>query len=306
MVAGALGFAVNDSGVAIPAMMIAMVVPWLLLLPVRGRCPTRDASSCHVVVGRSSSAGWAGARAAAGASAAPVFLRRNYRGADVATASGMVIVLAVRGRRGRGRGLAAAGWSGDVAADAGRSAMLVAAVGFGFLGLLDDLAGTESGGGFRRHLRRAARRPAHHRRREAGRRGAGGGGRRRPAGRRQPRAGCWSTPPSSPWPPTWPTCSTGRPGRTIKVGVVAFAVLAAVDGATAVLAGPGVAVGAGAALAGPDLQERAMLGDTGANVLGAAVGLAAVLVLDHPATRGGAGRPAGAQPGQRVGELLAR
>ena len=50
------------------------------------------------------------------------------------------------------------------------------------------------------------------------------------------------------------------------------------------LAGPGVAVGAGAALAGPDLQERGMLGDTGANVLGAAVGLAAVLVLDHPAT----------------------
>jgi len=31
IVAGALGFAVNDSGVAIPAMMIAMVVPWLLL-----------------------------------------------------------------------------------------------------------------------------------------------------------------------------------------------------------------------------------------------------------------------------------
>ena len=31
VVAGALGFAANDSGVAIPTMMIAMVVPWLLL-----------------------------------------------------------------------------------------------------------------------------------------------------------------------------------------------------------------------------------------------------------------------------------
>jgi hypothetical protein len=31
VVAGVLGFAVNDSGVAIPAMMIAMVVPWLLV-----------------------------------------------------------------------------------------------------------------------------------------------------------------------------------------------------------------------------------------------------------------------------------
>ena len=30
-VAGVLGFAVNDSGVAIPAMMIAMVVPWLIV-----------------------------------------------------------------------------------------------------------------------------------------------------------------------------------------------------------------------------------------------------------------------------------
>jgi hypothetical protein len=74
------------------------------------------------------------------------------------------------------------------------------------------------------------------------------------------------------------------PGRTIKVSVVAFAILAAVDGAGAALAGPGVAVGAGAALAGPDLQERAMLGDTGSNVLGAAVGLGAVIALDGPAT----------------------
>jgi fructose-specific phosphotransferase system IIC component len=35
LVAGGLGFALNDSGVAIPAMMIAMVVPWLLLLVFR-------------------------------------------------------------------------------------------------------------------------------------------------------------------------------------------------------------------------------------------------------------------------------
>jgi UDP-N-acetylmuramyl pentapeptide phosphotransferase/UDP-N-acetylglucosamine-1-phosphate transferase len=37
-------------------------------------------------------------------------------------------------------------------------------------------------------------------------------------------------------------------------------------------------------LAVPDLQEQAMLGDTGANVLGAAVGLAAVVALDRGPT----------------------
>jgi hypothetical protein len=74
------------------------------------------------------------------------------------------------------------------------------------------------------------------------------------------------------------------PGRTIKVGLIGFAVLAAADGASAALAGPGIAVGAAAALAVPDLQEQAMLGDTGANVLGAAVGLAAVIALGRAPT----------------------
>jgi hypothetical protein len=73
------------------------------------------------------------------------------------------------------------------------------------------------------------------------------------------------------------------PGRSIKVSVVAFAVLVAVDGASAVLSGPALAVGAGAALLVPDLRERCMLGDTGANVLGAVVGIGAVLVLGHEA-----------------------
>ena len=91
--------------------------------------------------------------------ALPAFRRQNYRGADLATASGLVIVLAVVLVVAVAEALDAAGWSGDVAADAGRSAMVVVAVGFGFLGLLDDLTGGESGGGFRRHL--AALRDGH-------------------------------------------------------------------------------------------------------------------------------------------------
>ncbi len=215
--------------------------------------------------------------------AAPIFQRRNYRDAEVATASGLAIVVAVVTVVAVAEALAAAGWSGDLEADTGRSAMLVAATGFGLLGLLDDLAGTSAGGGFRRHI-------------AAWREGRLTTGAVKLAGGALVAVAVVA--PVAPDNLGWLLVDAAvvalaanvanlldrAPGRTIKVSVVAFAVLAAVEGATAVLAGPGVAVGAGAALSGPDLQERGMLGDTGANVLGAAVGLGAVLVLEHPAT----------------------
>jgi hypothetical protein len=64
-----------------------------------------------------------------------------------------------------------------------------------------------------------------------------------------------------------------RPGRAIKVGLAASAALAATGAqARAVVAAP---AGAAIALLNEDLGERAMLGDAGANALGAMLGVAA-------------------------------
>jgi hypothetical protein len=76
------------------------------------------------------------------------------------------------------------------------------------------------------------------------------------------------------------------PGRTTKVALVAFVALVVAAGAEPVLAGVALVVGAGAGLLPADLAERLMLGDAGANVLGAVLGLGVVLAC-APATRTG-------------------
>ncbi|MFF0247540.1 hypothetical protein ACWEU6_32195 [Streptosporangium sandarakinum] len=76
-----------------------------------------------------------------------------------------------------------------------------------------------------------------------------------------------------------------RPGRAIKVGLLAGAPLLAAglrrgDPVAAALAA--LPLGASAALLPEDLGERAMLGDAGANALGALLGLAAAVTLGRP------------------------
>lgn len=80
-----------------------------------------------------------------------------------------------------------------------------------------------------------------------------------------------------------------RPGRAIKVATLSAGLIAGGSalagsgaGATAVAA----PLGAGLALLGEDLAERAMLGDAGANALGAMLGAAAAVSLPRPARAG--------------------
>jgi hypothetical protein len=73
------------------------------------------------------------------------------------------------------------------------------------------------------------------------------------------------------------------PGRTIKVSLIAFLLLATAASA-AELAAVAVVVGAGAGLLVPDVREQLMLGDAGANPLGGALGVGVVAAC-APSTR---------------------
>ncbi|MFG1710245.1 hypothetical protein ACFLIM_44455 [Nonomuraea sp. M3C6] len=76
-----------------------------------------------------------------------------------------------------------------------------------------------------------------------------------------------------------------RPGRAIKVGLLTGGPLLAASlfrGSPASAALAAIPLGAAAALLPDDLGERAMLGDAGANSLGALLGLAAVTRLGRP------------------------
>jgi hypothetical protein len=215
--------------------------------------------------------------------AIPVFDRENFRGRRLPTAVGVLVAL-VAVVVDAGVALAqAAGAEPDDAAVAGLRLVTVAALGFALLGLLDDLGGAGESGGFRGHLRSLA----------SGRLTTGaiklfGGAAvgvvvvsvREPdsLGRLLADGALVAL-----------AANLGNlldraPGRTSKVALLALVVLVIGAGAEPVLAGVALVVGAGGGLLPADLGERLMLGDAGANVLGAALGLGVVLAC-APVTR---------------------
>jgi UDP-GlcNAc:undecaprenyl-phosphate GlcNAc-1-phosphate transferase len=214
--------------------------------------------------------------------AAPALARRNYRDRPVPTAGGVLLVVAVlvieAGRAVTG----AVGFGDEPGLTLARSLVLFAVFGFGLLGLVDDLLGEEETRGFRGHVGALA----------DGRLTTGflklfGG------------AGIAVVLVAT------PGFASGRrlvtdallialaanlgnlldraPGRAIKAGLLAYFPLAWVLGTSAVGVAVAPVMGAAAGLLVPDLRERLMLGDTGANVIGAVLGLGVVLGLGQTA-----------------------
>jgi UDP-GlcNAc:undecaprenyl-phosphate GlcNAc-1-phosphate transferase len=223
---------------------------------------------------------WGMARPAFGVA---VFIRENFRGRPLPTAAGVIVVLVAILVAAAVALAVAAGAEPDAAAVSGLRLVTVAAVGFGVLGLLDDLGGAGESGGFRGHLYALA----------SGRLTTGaiklfGGAAvavvvvatREPdsLGRLLADGALVGL-----------AANLGNlfdraPGRTTKVALLALVLLVVGSGAEPVLAGVALVVGASAGLLPADLGERLMLGDAGANVVGAALGLGVVLAC-APATR---------------------
>ncbi|HEX2738247.1 MAG TPA: hypothetical protein VHP57_08945 [Acidimicrobiia bacterium] len=212
---------------------------------------------------------------------APTLMRHNYRDRIVPTAGGVLIVLAVLVVE-AGRAALGAIDIGRNGLTEARSLVLFAAFGFALLGLIDDLLAQGDDRGFRGHLRAL----------REGRLTTGflklfGG------------AGIAVVLVAS------PGFATGRrllvdallialaanlanlfdraPGRVIKVAIVAYVPLAVALGPSDIGVAIALVMGAAFGLLGDDLYERLMLGDTGANVIGAVLGLGVVIGLSETA-----------------------
>jgi UDP-GlcNAc:undecaprenyl-phosphate/decaprenyl-phosphate GlcNAc-1-phosphate transferase len=214
---------------------------------------------------------------------AQVFARTNHRGARVATGAGVVIVLSVLVSEAVLQLAESLDWEPNAVTDAPRAAVLILALGLGFLGLLDDLAGAGESGGFRGHLGAMV-----HGRFTTGTVKLFGGAAVAVVAVQGPRADTLGRVLADA--ALIALCANlanlfdRAPGRTLKVSLLAFVALVAATGAPAELLGVAVALGAGAGLLWPDLRERLMLGDAGANVLGGVLGLG-VVIATAPVTR---------------------
>ena len=215
-------------------------------------------------------------RASAPVLSSPALRRRNYRDHELATAGGIVIVLAVLVVEGARTAMAEFGVGEELSDSLLRSMVLFACFAFAFLGLIDDLLGTEADRGFRGHLQALA-----HGRLTTGAMKLFGGGvvaivltaaPGEVSGRRLLADAALVALAAN-----LGNLLDRAPGRTIKFGLIAYVPIALVAGTGPVGLALASVVGATVGLLPADLGERLMLGDTGANLFGAVLGLAIVL-----------------------------
>ncbi|MDQ1449589.1 MAG: hypothetical protein QOC79_2560, partial [Actinomycetota bacterium] len=218
--------------------------------------------------------------------------RSNHRGHTVPTAMGVLVVIAVVLVE-AGRSLFGAFGVGNAPGDAARLLVVLACVGFGLLGLIDDVAGTQSDHGFRGHVGALLSHgrmttgllkivgggalavvlvsASHAVVSGAGVSGAGVSGEGVSGARVVVDALIVALAANL------TNLFDRAPGRAIKVGLLAWVPFALVARADSVGVAVAPVVGAFAGLLGDDLRERLMLGDAGSNVIGAVLGLAVVL-----------------------------
>jgi UDP-N-acetylmuramyl pentapeptide phosphotransferase/UDP-N-acetylglucosamine-1-phosphate transferase len=208
--------------------------------------------------------------------ASPALERTNYRGHTLATAGGLFIILTVLVIDAGRSVLGAMGVGSETGLTQARLAVLFAVFGFGFLGMIDDLAAVGEDRGFKGHL-------------GALREGRVTTGLLKLVGGAAVAVVIVAT----------PGFKSGRtlivdaalialaanlgnlldraPGRTIKFGLVAYVPIAIAIGTAPIGIAAAPVMGASLGLLPDDLRERLMLGDTGANVIGAVLGLSVVL-----------------------------
>jgi UDP-GlcNAc:undecaprenyl-phosphate GlcNAc-1-phosphate transferase len=211
--------------------------------------------------------------------AEPLFARTNHRGITVPVGAGIILSLAVLAAAALEWALVGLGVDQEHLHIS--STVLVAALGFGLLGFLDDLVGTDDHKGFAGHLKalRSGRLTT------GGLKVLGGG-----ALAAVVTGGIDASRPGRFVVDTLLVALSANlgnlfdraPGRAIKLATVfgGLLVLTHVDAVKST--GLLVVLGAALGLAWFDLGEQLMLGDAGANVLGAVLGISVVLCCDLP------------------------
>ena len=208
----------------------------------------------------------------------PMFSRTNYRGVRLPTAVGLVIPMATVACSAALSMLTTLGWRPDRAGLDALSLTVTAVLGFGILGLLDDVAVDEGASGYRGHVTALLR----------GRLTAGS--LKMVAG---PAVALIVVAPFADdsavrmlldgalvaLAANLANLFDRAPGRVAKVSLLCAGALVAGTAAAPELLGLAVVSDAVFALIVPDLREQMMLGDSGANPIGAALGLASVLSL---------------------------
>jgi UDP-N-acetylmuramyl pentapeptide phosphotransferase/UDP-N-acetylglucosamine-1-phosphate transferase len=206
-------------------------------------------------------------------------MRQNYQGVSLPTCAGIVLTLALLLVEAARSVFASIGIGDDPGLTSLRAAAFVVVLAFTVLGLLDDLVGTTGARGFNGHFQALARGEL-----TSGMIKLLGGGAAALVGA------------SLIGSPGFGTLIIDaliialtanlfnlldvRPGRTIKAGIGLFGVLAIFTWFNTDLVPTAIVLGAAAALLLDDLHERLMLGDTGANALGAALGLGLATQVD--------------------------